>query len=216
MKIRTEAKIHVFFDNFMALMNFSFLFKLIACPLLFIVLTEMFCNNFNFPLPTTYVTTLTIILLSTLILLLLTLVIYVVLDSLFFKIDFEYNQFLLCCLLLKKHHASSKLNLELNKLKQAIENNSQLYNDLNKVDFPYINKFISRYKCYKNIKFNSYVNKKLKNNSIVQDDLLQLALSEPDIQPFRLEHTSSFEQLDDVLGNLVKDQIKQKIVVNNK
>ena len=197
-------------------MNFSFLSKLIACPLLFIVLTEMFCNNFNFPLPTTYVTTLSIILLSTLILLLLTLVIYVVLDSFFFKIDFEYNQFLLCCLLLKKHHSSSKLKLELNKLKQAIENNSQLYNDLNKVDFPYINKFISRYKCYKNIKFNSYVNKKLKNNSIVQDDLLQLALSEPDMQPFMLEHQSSFEQLDDVLGNLIKEQIKQKTIVNNK
>ena len=216
MNIKTEAKIHVFFDNFIDLMNFSFLFKLIACPLLFIVLTEMFCNNFNFPLPTTYVTTLSIILLSTLILLLLTLVIYVVLDSFFFKIDFEYNQFLLCCLLLKKHHSSSKLKLELNKLKQAIENNSQLYNDLNKVDFPYINKFISRYKCYKNIKFNSYVNKKLKNNRVVQDDLLQLALSEPNMQPFMLEHQSSFEQLDDVLGNLVKDQIKQKIIVNNK
>ena len=142
--------------------------------------------------------------------------IYVVLDSFFFKIDFEYNQFLLCCLLLKKHHSSSKLKLELNKLKQAIENNSQLYNDLNKVDFPYINKFISRYKCYKNIKFNSYVNKKLKNNSIVQDDLLQLALSEPDMQPFMLEHQSSFEQLDDVLGNLIKEQIKQKTIVNNK
>ena len=139
MNIKTEAKIHVFFDNFIDLMNFSFLFKLIACPLLFIVLTEMFCNNFNFPLPTTYVTTLSIILLlSTLILLLLTLVIYVVLDSLFFKIDFEYNQFLLCCLLLKKHHSSSKLKLELNKLKQAIENNSQLYNDLNKVDYGFI------------------------------------------------------------------------------
>lgn len=216
MNIKTEAKIHVFFDNFIDLMNFSFLFKLISCPLLFIVLTEMFCNNFNFPLPTTHVTILYIILLSTLILLLLTLVIYVVLDSLFFKIDFEYNQFLLCCLLLKKHHSSSNLNLELNKLKQAIENKSQLYNDLNKVDFPYINKFISRYKHYKNIKFNLYINKKLKNNRIAQNDLLQLSLSEPNMQPFRLEHTSSFEQLDDVLGNLVKEQIKQKTVVTNK
>ena len=211
MNIKTEAKIHIFFDNFIDLMNFSFLFKLIACPLLFIVLTEMFCNNFNFPLPTTYVTILSIILLSTFILLLFTAVMYVVLDSFFFKIDFEYNQFLLCCLLLKKHHSSSKLDLELNKLKQAIENKSQLYNDLNKVDFPYINKFILRYKRYKNIKFN----KKLKNNRIVQDDLLQLALSEPDIQPFRLEHTS-FEQLDDVLGHLVKEQIKQKTVVTSK
>ena len=46
----------------------------------------------------------------------------------------------------KKTPLIIKLKLELNKLKQAIENNSQLYNDLNKVDFPYINKFISRYK----------------------------------------------------------------------
>ena len=126
------------------------------------------------------------------------------------------SKLILSYLLLKKHHSSSNLNLELNKLKQAIENKSQLYNDLSKSDFPYINKFISRYKRYKNIKFNPYINKKLKNNGVVQDDLLQLALSEPNMQPFMLEHQSSFEQLDDVLGNLVKDQIKQKIIVNNK
>ena len=126
------------------------------------------------------------------------------------------SKLILSYLLLKKHHSSSNLNLELNKLKQAIENKSQLYNDLNKVDFPYINKFISRYKHYKNIKFNPYINKKLKNNRIAQDDLLQLSLSEPNMQPFRLEHTSSFEQLDDVLENLVKEQIKQKTVVTNK
>ena len=211
MNIKTEAKIHVFFDNFIDLMNFSFLSKLIACPLLFIVLTEMFCNNFNFPLPTTYVTTLSIILLSTLILLLLTLVIYVVLDSFFFKIDFEYNQFLLCCLLLKKYHSSSKLKLELNKLKQAIENNSQLYNDLNKVDFPYINKFISRYYRYNN----NYCHK-TNNHTFVKDDLLQLSKSELNTKSLMLENTSSFEQLDDVLGNLVKEQIKQKTVVTNR
>ena len=31
-----------------------------------------------------------------------------------------------------------------------------------------------------------------------------------------LENKSSFEQLDDVLGNLIKEQIKQKTIVNNK
>ena len=207
MNIKTEAKIHVFFDNFIDLMNFSFLFKLIACSLFFIVLTEMFCNNFNFPLPTTYVTILSIILLSTFVFLLFTAVMYVVLDSFFFKIDFEYNQFLLCCLLLKKHHSSSKLDLEINKLKQAIENKSQLYNDLNKADFPYINKFISRYYRYNN---NNYSHK-TNNHTYVKDDLLQLSKSALNTQPLMLENTSSFEQLDDVLGNLVKDQIKQKI-----
>lgn len=45
---------------------------------------------------------------------------------------------------------------------------------------------------------------------------IKLALSEPNMQPFMLEHQSSFEQLDDVLGHLVKEQIKQKTVVTNK
>ena len=107
-------------------------------------------------------------------------------------------------LFLKEHHSSSKLKLELNKLKQAIENKSQLYNDLNKVDFPYINKFISRY-----YRYNNYSHK-TNNHTSVKDDLLQLAKSELNTQPLMLDNTS-FKQLDDVLGNLVKDQIKQKI-----
>ena len=120
------------------------------------------------------------------------------------------SKLILSYLLLKKHHSSSKLNLELNKLKQAIENKSQLYNDLNKADFPYINKFISRYYHYKN-----HSHKK-NNHTSVKDDLLQLVKSESNIQPLMLENKSSFEQLDDVLGSLIKDQIKQKIVINNK
>ena len=124
------------------------------------------------------------------------------------------SKLILSYLLLKKHHSSPKLKLELNKLKQAIENKSQLYNDLNKTDFPYINKFISRYYHYKNHSNKKNNHTLIKN--VVKDDLLQLSKSELNTQPLMLENTSSFEQLDEVLGNLVKDQIKQKIIVNNK
>ena len=124
------------------------------------------------------------------------------------------SKLILSYLLLKKHHSSSKLNLELNKLKQAIENKSQLYNDLNKNDFPYINKFISRYYHYKNHSHKKNNHTLIKN--VVKDDLLQLSKYELNTKSLMLENTSSFEQLDDVLGNLVKEQIKQKTVVTNK
>ena len=191
-------------------------FKFIACLALFRAINLIAFDSLGFSFPVTYISTLTKLFVLISVLFLIPVIIYSIFKKFFSKINFEYNHFLLCHLLLKEHHSSSNLNLELNKLKQAIENKSQLYNDLSKLDFPYINKFISRYKCYKNIKFNPYINKKLKNNGGVQDDLLQLALSEPNMQPFMLEHQSSFEQLDDVLGHLVKEQIKQKTVVTNK
>jgi len=213
MNIKNEAKINVVFYQYMDYM--PFLLNSIVYLALFILITGTICYSLGFSFSVTYISTLTKLFVLILVLFLIPIIIYAIFKK-FSKINFEYNHLLLCHLLLKKHNSSSNLNLELNKLKQAIENKSQLYNDLRKLDFPYINKFISRYKCYKNIKFNPYINKKLKNNGGVQDDLLQLALSEPNMQPFMLEHQSSFEQLDDVLGHLVKEQIKQKTVVTNK
>ena len=214
MNIKTEAKINIIFGKYINYMPFGF--KFIACLALFRAINLIAFDSLGFSFPVTYISTLTKLFVLISVLFLIPVIIYSIFKKFFSKINFEYNHFLLCHLLLKEHHSSSNLNLELNKLKQAIENKSQLYNDLSKLDFPYINKFISRYKCYKNIKFNPYINKKLKNNGGVQDDLLQLALSEPNMQPFMLEHQSSFEQLDDVLGHLVKEQIKQKTVVTNK
>ena len=179
-----------------------------------IVLTAMVFSYFGFNFDRINVMGILMLPFSTFILLLFITPIYAIFVNFFANINFSHNYILLCHLLLKKNHSSSNLNLELNKLKQAIENKAQLYNDLNKTDFPYINKFISRYYRYKN-----YSHKKTNHTSIknvVKDDLLQLSKSELNTQLLMLEHQSSFEQLDDVLGNLVKDQIKQKTVVNNK
>ena len=209
MNIKTEAKIKIFFDKYKDWMPFGF--KFIVCLALFRAITVIVFDSLDFSLPVTYVTIQSYLLFFILVLFLLPVMLFFIFDQFFSKIDFKYNRFLLCCLILKEHHSSSKLNLELNKLKQAIENKSQLYNDLNKVDFPYINKFISRYYRYNN----NYSHKKI-NHTSVKDDLLQLVKSESNIQPLMLENKSSFEQLDDVLGNLVKEQIKQKTVVNNK
>ena len=209
MNIKTEAKINVFFDKYKDWMPFGF--KVIVCLALFRAITVIAFDSLGFSFPVTYVTTLSHLLFVILVLFLLPVVLFFIFDQFFSKINFKYNHFLLCCLILKEHHSSAKLNLELNKLKQAIENKSQLYNDLSKSDFPYINKFISRYYRYNN----NYSHKKI-NHTSVKDDLLQLVKSESNIQPLMLENKSSFEQLDDVLGNLVKEQIKQKTVVTNK
>ena len=94
---------------------------------------------------------------------------------------------------MKEHHSSSKLNLEINKLKQAIENESQLYNDLNKLDFPYINKFVSRYYRYK--KFN---HTSIKN--VVKDDLDKLNTPNPQLL--------TIDNVDNELNNLINNQFK--------
>ena len=123
------------------------------------------------------------------------------LKNFFSKINFEYNHFLLCHLLLKEHHSSSKLDLELNKLKQAIENKSQLYNDLNKADFPYINKFVSRYYRYK--KFN---HTSIKN--IVKDDLDKLNTPNPQV-------LLTMDNVDNELNNLINNQLNVVKLKNN-
>lgn len=211
MNIKTEARIHVFFDKFKVLiMSWEHLIFIAYLDVL-IVLTTMVLIYFGFNFDRINVIGILMLPFSIFILLLFITPIYAIFVNFFANINFSHNYILLCHLLLKKNHSSSKLDLELNKLKQAIENKSQLYNDLNKSDFPYINKFISRYYRYNN----NYSHKKI-NHTSVKDDLLQLVKSESNIQPLMLENKSSFEQLDDVLGNLVKEQIKQKTVINNK
>jgi len=210
MNIKTEARIHVFFDKFKALiMSWEYL-TFIAYLDILIVLTTMVLIYFGFNFDRINVIGILMLPFSIFILLLFITPIYAIFVNFFANINFSYNYILLCHLLLKKNDSSSKLNLEINKLKQAIENKSQLYNDLSKSDFPYINKFISRY-----YRYNNYNHKKI-NHTSVKDDLLQLSKYELNTKSLMLENTSSFEQLDDVLGNLVKEQIKQKTVVNNK
>ena len=214
MNIKTEARIHVFFDKFKVLIMSWEHLTFIAYLDVLIVLTTMVLIYFGFNFDRINVIGILMLPFSIFILLLFITPIYAIFVNFFANINFSHNYILLCHLLLKKNHSSSKLDLELNKLKQVIENKSQLYNDLNKNDFPYINKFISRYYHYKNHSNKKNNHTLIKN--VVKDDLLQLSKSELNTKSLMLENTSSFEQLDDVLGNLVKEQIKQKTVVNNK
>lgn len=208
MDIKTEAKIHIIFYQYVGCIAFGIKFGLYLT--LLISITGMFFDFLGFSIPVTYISTPPIMFIFILVLSMIPFMIYAIFEKNFSKINFDYNHLLLCYLLLKEHHSSSNLNLEINKLKRAIENKSQLYNDLSKSDFPYINKFISRY-----YRYNNNYSHKTNNHTSVKDDLLQLSKSELNTQSLMLENTS-FEQLDDVLGHLVKEQIKQKTVVTNK
>ena len=191
MDIKTEANIKIFFDKYKDWMPFGF--KFIVCLALFRAITVIVFDSLDFSLPVIYVTIQSYLLFFILVLFLLPVVLFFIFDQFFSKIDFKYNRFLLCCLILKEHHSSSKLNLEINKLKQAIENESQLYNDLNKLDFPYINKFVSRYYRYK--KFN---HTSIKN--VVKDDLDKLNTPNPQLL--------TIDNVDNELNNLINNQFK--------
>ena len=202
MNIKTEAKINVIFDKYMNYMPFWFRF--IACLTLFISITGIVFDSLGFSFPVTYVTIPSHLLFFILVLLLLPVVLFFIFGKFFSKTDFGYIYFLLYYLLLKEHHSSSKLNLEINKLKQAIENKSQLYNDLNKVDFPYINKFISRYYRYNNYK------EKPNNNSknIYNTDLDKLNISNPQL-------LLTMDNVDNELNNLINNQFNVVKLKNN-
>jgi hypothetical protein len=194
MNIRTEAKINIIFGKYINYMPFWF--KFIACLALFRAINLIAFDSLVFSFPVTYISTLTKLFVLILVLFLIPIIIYSIFKKFFSKINFEYNHFLLCHLLLKEHHSSSNLNLELNKLKEAIENESQLYNDLNKLDFPYINKFISRY-----YRYNNYKEKQNNNNKkIYNTDLDKLNISNPQLL--------SMDNMDNELNNLINNQFK--------
>ena len=173
-----------------------FWFKFIACLALFRATTVITFDSLGFSFPITYISTLTKLFVLISVLFLIPVIIYSIFKKFFSKINFEYNHFLLCHLLLKEHHSSSNLNLELNKLKEAIENESQLYNDLNKLDFSYINKFISRY-----YRYNNYKEKQNNNNKkIYNTDLDKLNISNPQLL--------SMDNVDNELNNLINNQFK--------
>ena len=199
MNIRTEAKINIIFGKYINYMPFGF--KFIACLALFRAINLIAFDSLGFSFPVTYISTLTKLFVLISVLFLIPVIIYSIFKKFFSKINFEYNHFLLCHLLLKEHHSSSNLNLELNKLKEAIENESQLYNDLNKLDFPYINKFVSRYYRYK--KFN---HTSIKN--IVKDDLDKLNTPNPHL-------LLTMDNVDNELNNLINNQLNVVKLKNN-
>lgn len=206
MNIRTEAKINVIFDKYITYIPFWL--KFVTFLILFILITGMIFYFLGFSFPTIYISILSNLFIFSLVLFLIPFMSYVIFDYFFSKTgfgyihsDFEHGYSLLYYLLLKEHHSSSNLNLELNKLKDAIENESQLYNDLNKLDFPYINKFVSRYYRYK--KFN---HTSIKN--IVKDDLDKLNTPNPQV-------LLTMDNVDNELNNLINNQLNVVKLKNN-
>ena len=106
-----------------------------------------------------------------------------------------YNkQLILYCLFNKPHH-SSKLNLELQKISNAVKNKSTLYRDLNENDFPCLNKLFRRFKKKKKDSLTS------NNKSTVQNDLSKLNLYNSDEQKLL-----TVNHLDNELNNLINNQ----------
>ena len=196
MNIRTEARIHVFLDKCTGAT--IQLICLLCSSLLMILLVKFFATNPVIIMNNNILTSMVNCLIClSLIPMPFFISIFIehtpdIFDTFFANIKFKHDKILFCHLLLKQHHSASKLDWELNKLKQAIENKSQLYNDLNKVDFPYINKFVSRYYRYK--KFN---HTSIKN--IVKDDLDKLNTPNPQL-------LLTMDNVDDELNNLINNQ----------
>lgn len=206
MDIRTEAKINIIFDKYITYIPFWLKFVTFLIP--FILITGMIFYFLGFSFPTIYISILASLCIFSLVLFLIPFMSYVIFDYFFSKTgfgyihsDFKHGYSLLYYLLLKEHHSSSKLDLELKKLEQAIENKSQLYNDVNKLDFPYINKFVSRYYRYKKINHTSIKN-------VVKDDLDKLNTPNPHL-------LLTMDDVDSELNNLINNQFNVVKLKNN-
>ena len=101
------------------------------------------------------------------------------------------EQLILYCLF-KKSHCSSKLNLELQKISKTVENKSSLYHDLDKSDFPCLNKLFRRLNSLQGTLKDE--DSHIKNISF--NDLNKL-------NPILL----TFEQVDNELNNLINQNI---------
>ena len=93
--------------------------------------------------------------------------------------------------LFNKPNHSSKLNLELQKISKAVENESSLYQELNENDFPYLNKLFRRLNCLQATHNNI--------ENISSNDLNKLNISNPMLL--------TFEQVDNELNNLIGQNI---------
>lgn len=78
-------------------------------------------------------------------------------------LNISNNQKFILSILLTRTHSSMQLNSELDKLAKAIKNQSTIYKELNKTDFPFLNKLFSRLEQINKKKSNSF--NTLDNNS---------------------------------------------------
>lgn len=95
--------------------------------------------------------------------------------------------------LFSKPNRSSKLNLELQKISKAVENKSNLYQELNENDFPYLNKLFRRLNCLQSAHNNNNI------ENISTNDLNKLNIHNPMLL--------TFEQVDNELNNLISQNI---------
>ena len=201
MDIRTEAKIHLFLDKCTGAT--IQLICLLCSSLLMILLVKFFATNPVIIMNNNILTLMFNLLICwTLIPMPFFISIFIehtpdIFDTFFANIKFKHDKILFCHLLLKQHHSSSKLKLELNKLEQSIKNKSKLYNDLNKDDFPYLTKLIERYYCYDNYKEKQNNN----NKNIYNTDLDKFKIPNPQL-------LLTMDNVDDELNNLINNQFK--------
>lgn len=100
---------------------------------------------------------------------------------------------------------STKLTLEINKLINALENHSMIYEDLDKDDFPYLHKFLRRFKNKSN-------NTKDQNNTKYTTYTKYTPLiSENDRQKLNINHQNllTMDEVDNQLNDLVYSNISK-------
>ena len=95
---------------------------------------------------------------------------------------------------------STKLTMEINKLINTLENNSMIYADLDKDDFPYLHKFLRRFKNKSNN------TQDLKNTAYTKCTQL---ISENDRQKLNINHQNllTMDDVDNQLNKLVRLKI---------
>jgi len=110
----------------------------------------------------------------------------------------------------KQSKYSTKLTLEINKLINTLENHSMIYEDLDKIDFPYLHKFFRR---FKNTSNNT---KNLKNTAYTQYTKCTPLISKNDIQKLNINHQNLLimDDVDNQLNKLVRLKIADQIMKN--
>ena len=100
---------------------------------------------------------------------------------------------------------STKLTLEINKLINTLENNSMIYADLDKDDFPYLHKFLRRFTNKSN-------NTKDQNNTkYTKYTKYTTLISENDRQKLNINHQNllTMDEVDNQLNDLVYSNISK-------
>ena len=105
-----------------------------------------------------------------------------------------------------RHHTSSKFNLELRKLSKSIKNKSNIYSNLDKNDFPQINKLFRRLGYHFQKDKNQNTNSTL--NFVNNNDLTKLNIKKQNM--LTLDYMDN--ELNDIIHNQMKNLNKEKVL----